>query len=84
MCKKHGRASRQHNGHPSRSLASVTNALTSDPRLYRMSAAALRCTHNKDAAARYIAATLAQQGIDKTADGVAFTRSAIRYALRHI
>lgn len=84
MCKKHGRAARRFDGHPSRPLASVTRALATEPRLYRLAAQAIRCTHTKDAASRYLLATLAQENIDRTADDVTFTRAAIRYALRYI
>lgn len=84
MCKKHGRASRRHDQHPTRPLAAMTRALATEPRLYRLAAQAIRCTHNKDTAARYLLATLALAGIERTADGTAFTRAGIRYALRYL
>lgn len=84
MCKKHGRASRAHDGHPTPALAAITRAITTDARLYRLAAQAIRCTHNKDTAARYLLATLAQDGIAATSDGHPFTRAGIRYALRYI
>lgn len=84
MCKKHGRAARAHNGHPTPALASMAHDLARDPRLYRLAAMAIRCTHTKDAAARYLFATLAQDGIAATRDGHPFTRAGIRYALRYI
>lgn len=84
MCKKHGRRARRYDDHPTRPLAAITRALATEPRLYRLAAQAIRCTHNKDAAASYLLATLTAAGIDQTADGFHFTRAGIRYALRYI
>lgn len=72
----------EYNGHPSYNHWNVALWFGNDEGLYRMAREEIRRAKNRDQAARAILDSLRDSGVTETPDGVRYTRTNIRHALR--